>query len=358
MKKKKILIVENFYPLPSRSLRLKNSLEKFGYKVDTVLWNRKKNTLIKQEGQFVFKSPADNKIKKLICLIFYAKFIKKRLKSEDYDIVIAVHWDMLLLCFFLKNNFKLLYENLDMPTHKFLVVRKIFRLLEIISLRRTDGIIFASRFFKKFYPEKTKSLIFENRPLKKIRKGFLNKRPKGVITICFLGVLRYIDILKNLMEVIGNNSKFNLIIKGAGFEGNLISHYEQKKLKNVCLDVGRFNYDDLGLIFNDLDVLWAAYPNKDFNVKYAISNKFFESLAFNKPCVFSENTELGNLVDREKIGFVVNPYNQSDIRKLLINMQNPEELERVKKNQREFLNNKSVFWEDEEENLRTFINQF
>ena len=43
-------------------------------------------------------------------------------------------------------------------------------------------------------------------------------------------------------------------------------------------------------------MVWAAYPNKDYNVKYAISNKFFESLVYEKPTFFSK--EINAMIKR------------------------------------------------------------
>ncbi|AXT57335.1 glycosyl transferase family 1 [Aquimarina sp. AD1] len=354
---KKILVVENLYPLQTRSFRIENSLVNNDQDVDSIMWNRNGVEVTNEKNHFVFTKISRNKFRKLISIYSYYKFIKQQLKKKDYDVLIASHWDMLFLCFLLKKkNQNLVYDNLDMPTHKYFVVRKFFRILELIALLRTDGIIYASRFFKEFYSSKIPSVVIENKPLKYITKDYKSiNNEGGKLTVAFLGTLRYIKSLKILMDAVGNLPNMNLIIKGSGFAEELIEYKKQKGYPNVTLEVGWYNYDDLGKLFLKTDLIWAAYPSKDFNVKYAISNKYFESLIFNKPCIFAENTKLGDFVIANNLGFTVDPYNKLAIESLLIKINNNRPvINKVKTSQvNHSLNEK--FWEDEEKKLIPFI---
>ncbi len=353
---KRVLILENFYPLQTRSLRIENSLKNLGYAVDSVLWNRNGLEVENNEGQYVHTKAAKNKLQKLFGIYHYYRYLIKLLKTKNYDILIAVHWDMLFLCSILKVNKKLIYDNLDMPTHKFLILRRLFRLIELIGLRNTDAIIFASRFFKDFYNDNIPSIIFENKPSKSIYKDFKDKkRNSNEITISFFGTLRYLDILKNLIDAVGNFSSYNLIIKGSGFAEDLVKYIKLKAYSNVVLEVGWYDYNDLGKLFSNVDLIWAAYPNRDFNVKYAISNKFFESLIFNKPCIFSEKTKLGTYIEKEGLGFTVNPYSTESIRLLLEKIRGKKLINQLKINQREYIENSTLFWEDNQVKLDELI---
>ena len=69
-------------------------------------------------------------------------------------------------------------------------------------------------------------------------------------------------------------------------------------------------------IYDYVDYVWAAYPNNNLNVKYAISNKYFESLNFQKKIIVSSKTELSNLVISKNQGFSINPFKKKEIEKL------------------------------------------
>ena len=90
-------------------------------------------------------------------------------------------------------------------------------------------------------------------------------------------------------------------------------------IKNVFF-TGKYLYENVTQLYHNSDVVWAAYPNKDFNVVYAISNKFHESLYVGIPCIYSDQTKLAELVKEKNIGFVVNPYDISSIKNLFSNI--------------------------------------
>lgn len=52
-------------------------------------------------------------------------------------------------------------------------------------------------------------------------------------------------------------------------------------------------------------------------MKYAISNKFHESIVYQKPCIYADNTKLGDLVASKRIGLIIDPYNTMDIFEVL-----------------------------------------
>ena len=104
-------------------------------------------------------------------------------------------------------------------------------------------------------------------------------------------------------------------------------------------------------------MIWAGYPNKDYNVVYAISNKFHESLYVGVPCVYSINTELASFVKSNNIGFVVDPYNANDIKTLFNEIASGKiDIEAVKKSMEEFQANESS-WEKDFQQLVNFLKE-
>ena len=114
---------------------------------------------------------------------------------------------------------------------------------------------------------------------------------------------------------------------------------------------GRYNYENISEIYSTVDLIWAVYPNKDFNVKYAISNKFFESILYEKPCFFSIQTDLGDLVEKYEIGFTIDPYDPNKFFKNFNTERFVIRVEEYKKNIRKYKEGKLLFWEDNEDNF-------
>ena len=84
---------------------------------------------------------------------------------------------------------------------------------------------------------------------------------------------------------------------------------------------GPYDYRNVPGVYSTLDLVWASYPAEDRNVKLAISNKFFESILFGVPGVFSQGTKLGQMVESLGIGFSLDPYDASAIRSWLSRLQ-------------------------------------
>lgn len=348
---KKILHIEGIYPINSRSERIVSSLKK-EYNVKIVAWDRNSiNFGVIKKDYYVFSSNEGygNKVKKLLGMYKYFGYVKQIFNLEKPDILVVSQWDMLILGFFLKNKeIKLIYDNIDMPASTNIIIWNTLRLLERILLKKCDIMIYASRFFSKNYKFfKRKTFVLENLPLKSNYKlEDISKSSGSKIKLAFVGTVRYYDILKRSIDLISKKDNFEYYFYGTGKdEIKLINYCKKKKYKNIYF-YGKYNYDDIGEIYNSIDILWAAYPNKDYNVKYAISNKFYESIIYEKPCFFSCDTELANYVAENEIGFIINPY-KPNLFFENINDFNDEIKKCVLKIKR-FKIDKNFFWENQE----------
>lgn len=352
----KILLIDGVYPINTRNLRIYKTLMT-KYEIRFCAWNRN-NVEYKDKDNFIYSSNEGygKKIKKLLGMKAYLKFINQIVKKYQPEVIIASQWDMLLLTILSKFKGKIVYENLDLPTssNKFLLL---FLLkLEKWMLKKVNGIIFASRFFVPLYEKNNiEKLLLENLPLKEIdfqKKIDIENRKK--IRISFIGALRYFEIMRNLLLALQENNDVELYLIGRGPENDKFKNFiETKNLKNVFI-IDSYKYEEIKKFYVNTDLIWAVYPNKDYNVKFAISNKFFESILFEKPCFFAKDTLLGNFVDKNEIGFTVDPYNINEV-KDIIEQLNMEKILQLQLNIKEYKNNKKLYWEEIEEGLLQFI---
>lgn len=356
---KKICLIDSTYPINTRTNKIYNSLvNDFGRKnVSIIAWNRDGRENKNTENYYIFEKKAGygNKLQKLMGLFSFKTFINKVLNENNFDIVIASHWETLLLASELKRkDSKLIYENLDIPTSSNIHILKLLQKIEKKALKKTDAIVFASRFFVPLYDFFTKDkILLENKPDKQL---FLYEaKEHDSFNIVFLGVIRYLDILKNLIDSVSEIKGIKLIIWGDGPDYENLKNYAKGK-ESVFIQ-GRYENSQLANIYSEADLVWAVYPNDDYNVKYAISNKFHESINIGKPCIYAEKTELGNFVSSNRIGFVVNPYSVDDITELFDKLKVNLKLIEEAANNLKILKKKESSWNDDFNELRVFISK-
>ena len=61
--------------------------------------------------------------------------------------------------------------------------------------------------------------------------------------------------------------------------------------------------DDIDKIYSQVDLSFVMYDSEDLNVKLALPNKLYESMAFKTPLLVSKKTFLSEKVFEYRIGF-------------------------------------------------------
>lgn len=343
------LLVDDSFPINTRNRKILSSIAvNYGKdaKCSVVTWDRSNDYTPPIENYHVYQKPSEygNKTRKLLNLWGYRRFCHDTIRRLSPDVVIASHWNNLMMVPTLdRSRQMLIYENLDVPTESFLI-RKATTAIEHWHMRRTDLTIHASRFFTKLYSPKVRQLILENKPTFQTppARQYTIGTP---IRIAFIGLLRYRDISCNLIDAVRHDDRFQLFFHGDGHARQFLETYADGT-PNITF-TGRYAYEDVAKLYEQTDIVWAAYPNKDFNVKYAISNKFHESLAFGIPTIYADKTCLGNFVIEHNIGMAVDPYSVEAIKKLLGQIATKQqELQSMARNMREFCK-KQTSWEDD-----------
>lgn len=315
----KLLLLDSSYPINTRNSKLAETLTtSMNAVVEVCAWDRELRSETLLEGYYLYRKYSRiGSLKQKLCNLYgYYRFIRKVITQHQYNVLIASHWDMLFLAACLKQKGQLLvYENLDIPTHRNRWVLKVLLGVEKWALKKTDSIVFASRFFAPLYASfKGKKFIIENKPLIATSSASSAKHTSRLI-VSYIGLVRYIGILKNLVDAILLYDDVDLYIHGEGQDLEELRQYASASSRVHF--TGRYEQHDLPRLYAGAHVVWAAYPNKDYNVKYAISNKYHESIAYKVPCIFAERTELGRWVSEKKIGIVVDPYEVSSIAEVI-----------------------------------------
>jgi hypothetical protein len=356
----KIFLLDSSIPINSRNTRIIESLKRY-FDASYISWDRSsEKSSLNQSGNFIYykKSEYGNKRKKIFNLFFYFTYVYSVFKKNKADVLIASHWDMLVIGALLKRKFgyKLVYENLDLPDHENILIKKLLLTIERKCLKNTNGVIFASRFFEKEYNIK-KSLVFENYP-NKYTSHITNKEFQLNNTnqkrIAFIGTIRYKEILKNFINAFANNSQYAIDFYGDGPDKKNVEKFcKENDFKNIKFH-GKYEYKKVSHLYQNTDFVWAAYPSQSYNVKHAIPNKFFESIIQNKIGIFSKETNLGDYVSINGLGVVVNPYDSESIFNEIHKIDS-KSIDIIGNNIERYKCENSLYWEENEKRLYEFI---
>lgn len=357
----KITLIDCSLPINTRNEKLLRSFSKYVPEAElhVITWSRENKKVVCDslpEVEFhVYEkaSPLQNLKKKFVNMFGFKRFIGRQLKTINPDIVIASHWSNLILTSgYIRHGQKLIYENLDVPTESF-IIRKLTEFFERISLRRTDFIIYASRFFEPLYPKRIPHFILENKPM----FGVCPFEPTPVadtLRVAYLGVVRYLPILQNLVDAVRGDDRIELVFHGNGAALEAIEQYS-----SGCTNItftGRYSYQDIIGLYQKADIVWAAYPNHDYNVVYAISNKFHESLFVGVPCIYSSRTKLADFAVEHNIGLEVDPYSKQSISDLFSRILSGEtDIAAIRRSMTEFQKYETTWDEDFIELLKLII---
>ena len=171
--------------------------------------------------------------------------------------------------------------------------------------------------------------VLNNKPEKEFLKKYLaNKKENSILLVSFYGVFRDTQIFENIFEALKGLPIF-FRMRGSGFQKKIIEDIS-KQYKNV--EVGEeFYYEDLPILYGDVDVIISLYSNKDENTNLALGNKFFEAMALKKIALFPEKTKMGELARKNNLGLVVDPYDIQNIRKAFLEiLENSEKVKNIK----------------------------
>ncbi|MBQ0050088.1 MAG: glycosyltransferase [Bacteroidales bacterium] len=323
----RILLIDEAYPLNTRNTKILHSLSKRLERAEThvLTWDRQGDFKEGEPGwnYHIYTQAAayGNKWDKLKGLFGYRKFCRTVLKELCPDIIIVSHWNNLLMLSGVDYRRQMvIYENLDAPTGPWLG-RKFLNMIERHFMRRIALTVHASRFYTDIYPKRYPQYVLENKPT--INTTNASYAPKKPLRIVYLGNIRYIDILQNLTDAVRGHDHLQLLFHGGGPDFQTLLTYTKGMPNVVC--TGPYQYSQIEDFYHHADIIWAAYPNRDFNVRYAISNKFHESIAFGVPAIFAEKTMLASFATEKNIGCAVDPYDAKAIEALLLHMADKKE---------------------------------
>lgn len=208
------------------------------------------------------------------------------------------------------------------------IVSSIAALLERLLIRTSNALILSSerailQVEEKNIPEKT--LMFYNSPDvdfqvnvdEKISSDNTNKGNK--LTLFYPGLLNY-DRVKPLVNVIKavKNLPVKIIIAGFGEYEDLIRRLSKTNKQLTFL--GYLSHEETLKLSKKADLMLLTYDPNYVNNRIGLPNKLFEAMACGNLILAPNNTYMGEIVLREKIGVVVDYNDSTELRKAIKSM--------------------------------------
>ena len=268
-----ILSVFTSYPIPPR---LKKISRLFGEDITYIAWNGKEYLTPTINNDLILDNqPGNNGIMKYFGIVGFRRLLKNTISHLKPELIVCRGWPSFFIVRSINCSTQIVYDVCDMPN------KAIIRIIEGILIRKSDLVLLASRFYVNRY-NLWNWHLYENRVT---RQEIVSKEVSNKLRITFLGVIRYKEILKNLICACNHFPSIELVFWGFGNDYCEIDNYIKQTGSHAKLK-GQYEEKDIPYIYSQSDIVWCAYPYRLKNVKSAISNKFFETIAYRTPGIF------------------------------------------------------------------------
>lgn len=300
------------------------------FDIIVVYWNKtKSNNVFSYPGieikEITIPANQTNPIKRIPQTLKFSKMSFKQLTNTNADIVYAGNLDMLMVATKYANHskgIKVVYEIADL--HRLIIdeQRNLFKKLlsrflkkkEEKLCKKVDLLVLTSmRFFDVYYKnliDEDKVVFMPNIPDNTIFKDF-KKNKHDDFVVAFVGSVRYKQQLSMLIEAATSNN-INVLIAGKDADGD---SFKNKYFGNKqVVFLGEFDYrKDICNIYSGVDCIYSVYDADMTNVRIALPNKLYESIATCIPIIVAKNTYLASLVEQYGCGCSVSHKNVDEL---------------------------------------------
>ncbi|MGL4452999.1 MAG: glycosyltransferase family 4 protein [Sarcina sp.] len=314
-----------------------NALEKNGFKVSILAWDR---DVSKEKSTEYFLNNSKVRINYISIKSLYGIGFKKNLvpllsfqikelvyliKHRDkYDIIHACDFDTILPAVLIAKIFrkKIIYDIFDYYVDAFSVpniLKNFIKKIDNTIISIVDGVILCTEMrlnqIKGSNPKKI--CIIHNSPKELVgednkEKISLNKEK---IKLVYVGILSKDRFLKEIVDIVAQNENYELYIGGFGILEEEIK-IASSKSKNIIY-YGKLDYQTTVQLEKACDIMFAIYDPAVPNHYYAAPNKFYESLMLGKPIIMAKNTGMSDIINEYKIGEVID-FNKKDLENALL----------------------------------------
>ena len=261
--------------------------------------------------EFLYKIEDGKYFKRTIKFIKSIFKVRSHKKKSNNQIAYAFSIDCALVAL-VSGYRRIIYEIGDIRS-----TSKLSQALERYIIANSSFIVVTSEGFKnhlekQYELDKEKFLVLENK-LSYIPEVLDKRNLQKAFSIGVIGFLRYEKPLKFLADF-SLKHKVNLNIFGDGPYKEIFVNHPYASYH------GPFkNPEELDQVYSSIDINYAVYDNTSLNVRLALPNKLYESMAYRVPLLVAKRTFLAEKVVEKEIGSSIDIDNFEDFEKDMLN---------------------------------------
>ncbi len=303
--------------MPYLNLYLDN-LDREKNEIHLIYWNRdlKDEDLSSVHGINLheFKCYQEDEIAKSSKIKNFLKFRKKtkEILKDGFDFIIVLQTVPAVLLFDILTSEKFreryIYDYRDCTYEK----NKFYKYLVRKLTENSYATFISSKGFKKYLPDSDKIKCVHNilsEDIKVSESQSLGKKYSEKIRIGFWGFLREAEVNLEIIKKVSQDSRFELHYYGREQKTvhNLKKYVSENNIRNVFFH-GEYNPKDRYEFLKNTDLIHNIYSND--NMRFAMSNKYYDGILFKTPQVCMQGSYMGELVEKKITGIALNPYNK------------------------------------------------
>ena len=331
-----LMLLSNPFVNDSRVYNEAIALIKAGHKVSLIAWDRTGKYKTSENINEIEVYRISNNFlvellqKPLLQIPFFWMRAFSLAKNLDFDVIHCHDLDTLYIGIKLqkKLNIKLIYDAHEI--YPYLLQRDlsrffipIFNRIEKSGSRHVDELIIADESYEEYF----KSVGYSNiTTILNTKKLFLQtyKAPHNeTVTLVYIGSLTRQRYILELIEVVGNLRKINLVIAGRGALAKTIEH-NIENYQNISFS-GEIPFKEVIPLTHQGDIAICMINPADKNNQIASANKQFEAMVAGRPIIATKGTRSGEITAREKCGLVID-YNKEALRVAIEKLRDDPEL--------------------------------
>lgn len=282
---------------------LKSNNEEF----EVLFWSREKKYIDYPSNFSPYNYESEKNrlpVFKMFDFLKYRRWLKNKINSRQYNklIILSTLSGMIISDVLIKDfKDKYIFDIRDYSYEYNLA----FYNIEKKIIKGSYFTCISSNGFKEFLPKGLNYLTVHNFNKNDLqhKKDFKKKDLGNKLSVVFIGGVRYFDHQRKLIDKLKNDSRFEMVYHGAGIElDRFIAYCQDNDVKNIVF-TGEYNNKDKNLLLKDADILNNSYKSKKFiEVKYAISNKYYDGLIFGIPQLVETKTYKQSIVESLGLG--------------------------------------------------------
>ncbi len=280
-------------------------LSNYSIEYNIVEWNRNSEEYLESMNPFVYYSKnsyVKNVFKRGLLYIGYISFVKNIIKNNKYDFLIIATLAPSVALYPFIYKYKKNYI-VDIRDYSILIdyikpfVKKV--------LNDAAFTIISSRGFKKWIPSETNYIMHNISNLNNVIAA--NNYYYNPIIIGTIGFLRDYDENMKVISSISNKNDFKLIFAGTGQSLKKLQDYTSYIKANNVLFTGEYKKEEEANLYKRVHIVNIMMP-RGKSSDSLVSNRFVNSLTFYRPVIVTEGSYQAELVNKYKLGIVVNDY--------------------------------------------------